>query len=106
MDLSITYPTCDTGDMIVPQSHFQNVTPFLCPMLHQLKLPNGPNTITLTYDGLGLRVEGAVDVEQKGKLAFIRNNSGSLETLMFTFLVPSREPTYTIRLDFTSYRQG
>ncbi|KAI9496652.1 ATP-NAD kinase-like domain-containing protein [Zychaea mexicana] len=35
-------------------------------MLHSLKLANGPNTVQLTYDGLGLRIEGGgVDVEQK-----------------------------------------
>ncbi|KAI8139534.1 ATP-NAD kinase-like domain-containing protein [Fennellomyces sp. T-0311] len=34
-------------------------------MIHNLKLSNGPNSVELTYDGLGLRVEGSFDVEQK-----------------------------------------
>lgn len=81
IDLSI--PTCDTEDMIVLRILFFPKTshthlPSLCPMLQQLKLPNGPNSVTLTYDGLGLRVEGAVDVEQKGKLSFIDIGNGGL----------------------------
>ena len=34
-------------------------------MLHSLKLANGPNTVELAYDGIGLRIEGGLDVEQK-----------------------------------------
>ncbi|KAI7859378.1 ATP-NAD kinase-like domain-containing protein [Circinella umbellata] len=34
-------------------------------MLHSLKLANGPNTVQLAYDGIGLRIEGGLDVEQK-----------------------------------------
>lgn len=76
-------------------------------MLQQLKLPNGPNSVTLTYDGLGLRVEGAVDVEQKGKLSFIDiGNGGVYGMLMLCYFLPSREPTHSIRLDFASYRQS
>lgn len=76
-------------------------------MLQQLKLPNGPNSVTLTYDGLGLRVEGAVDVEQKGKLSFFLTLAmGVHGMLMLRYFLPSREPTHSIRLDFASYRQS
>lgn len=36
-------------------------------MLHTLKLQSGEATTELTYDGLGLRIEGNVKVVQRGK---------------------------------------
>lgn len=40
-------------------------------MLHTLKLQTGDVTTELTYDGLGLRIEGDVKAVQRGKFQLL-----------------------------------